>query len=370
MTPNPPHIGILAADLSDRHGWARYSLNVIRALQAAGARVTVIAARNSPPIADVDVLPMLPTVEPLDRGMLLRQLRVLRAARAALRSCDVIHSLIEPYAPLAAALAGERPLFVTGHGSYVRASVIRRPPARTIYAAAFRRALMICVSRYTAEVVETVIPGARTAVVGNGVDFERFAPLERLPHPHPTVLCVGVVKPRKGTLDLVQAMALVRESIPAVRCRIVGSLETDRPYVAQVRAAIRDLGLDETVELTGGLPNDALLHAYASADVFALPSQNIDWKFEGFGLALLEASAAGLPVIGSRDCGAADAVIDGVTGLLVGQNDPVLLAQALTTLLTQPDTARQMGYTGRAHAQMQTWDAVAEQLLALYAETP
>jgi glycosyltransferase involved in cell wall biosynthesis len=110
-----------------------------------------------------------------------------------------------------------------------------------------------------------------------------------------------------------------------------------------------------------------LLGWYAKSNVFALPSLNVDWKFEGYGLSLMEASTAGLPVIGTTDCGAEDAVDDGITGLLVSQTSIAFeLPQALIRLLTDPALARRMGEAGRAKAQHNTWDDVARQMIEIY----
>ena len=138
--------------------------------------------------------------------------------------------------------------------------------------------------------------------------------------------------------------------------------------VDRVRTAICELNLSGTVELLGRVPDAELLRLYATADVFALPSVNVDWKFEGYGLALIEASAAGLPVIGSLDCGAEDAVQDGVTGLLVPQRDEAALTAALVRLLTDRSTAAALGAAGRAWAATQTWDQAAQALITLYQE--
>lgn len=371
MTMNSPlHIGILAPDLNDRHGWSRYSSGVLRALRQTGARLTVIAARDTEAFEGMAVHPLLPKVDPMDRGMLPRQLAVLPRVRGLLDGCNVIHSLIEPYAPLAARMPGNRPLFVTGHGSYVRANQMRRPPASWVYTAAFRQATMICVSNYTARAAREAIPGIRTAVIGNGVSFERFSSIRHIGGGNtPTVLFVGMVKARKGVVELVRAMRQVRERIPNVCCRIIGSVEGEPDYADQVRAAIREYDLSATVKLEGRIPDDALMDAYARADVFVLPSVNVGWKFEGFGLTLLEASAAGLPVIGTRDCGAEDAVIDGVTGLLVSQTDlEVDLASAILKLFDDRAAALKMGEAGRDYAQTQSWDRVAERLMTLYRE--
>jgi phosphatidylinositol alpha-1,6-mannosyltransferase len=181
------------------------------------------------------------------------------------------------------------------------------------------------------------------------------------------VLSVGAVKRRKGTLELVQAMAAVRRHIPDVQCVILGSLDAESGYVEGVRAAIAALGLEDCVYLPGRVPDETLLGWYSAADVFVLPSMNDSWKFEGYGLVHLEASAAGLPVVGTTDCGAADAIEDGVTGLLVPQAGIAeTLPGAILSILNDPVRARQMGGAGREKAQRQTWDHVAQQMIALY----
>src|SRR5690606_28851228 len=102
MTDQPLHIGLLTSDLNHRHGWAHYSLSLLRALQRAGVEVTVIAARNSPPLDDIAVYPLLPQVVPAEPYMLARMLQAIPAAQKILQSCTVIHAAIEPYAPLGA----------------------------------------------------------------------------------------------------------------------------------------------------------------------------------------------------------------------------------------------------------------------------
>jgi phosphatidylinositol alpha-1,6-mannosyltransferase len=360
------HIGLLAADLTHRHGWAHYSLSLLQALGRAGVDVTVLAPTNSPRIEGVRVFPILPTLDPLEGGMLARQLVRLGQARRALADCHVIHSAVELYAPLAALTAGARPLVITAHGTYVRLPR-RGGISGQIYRRAFARSTLACVSHFTAAEAQRALPGARTVVIPNGIDAARFASLPPAQRHGNTVLFVGALKPRKGVLPLVRAIARVRERLPDVRCVIAGALDQEPGYVAQVREAITAHGLEGSVELLGRLPAADLLPLYAAADVFALPSLNLEGKFEGFGLALLEASAAGLPVIGSRGCGAEDAVRHGETGLLIAQDDiEAELADALLHLLTHPAERARMGASGRAFAQAQTWDAAAQSLIALY----
>lgn len=363
----PLHLGLVAPDLTMRHGWGAYSLNLIQALRDAGVSMTVVSARNSPSLPGVTQHRVLPNVVPRARLFLPRLLAAIPAAHAALKDCTVIHALAEPYAPLGAVVAGPRPFFITGHGSYVRYDRAFRPPA--LYAWAFRRAVLICVSRYTAQVAESVLPGLRMVVINNGVQARRFIvlPPANVVKNGPVVLTVGALKARKGTLELVRAIAQVIQSAPDTECVIIGSLEHDRPYVARVRAEIARLGLTDRVRLLGQVPEETLLGWYAAADVFTMPSLNSGWRFEGFGLTLLEASAAGLPVIGTRGNGSEDAVDDGKTGFLVSQTDlSNELADAILTLLADPALAASMGAAGRLKASRQSWSHVGKQMLALY----
>ncbi len=250
---------------------------------------------------------------------------------------------------------------LTGHGSYVLTPQRRRFPVGALYGWAYRRALMVCVSHYTARAAERALPGIKTAVVNNGVDYERFGAVEHVGGGG--VLTVGAVKSRKGVIELVRALA----QVPDARCTIVGSLTLEPDYVARVRAEIARLGLGDRVILTGRVDDANLMRYYAKADLLVMASLNVGWKFEGFGLTLLEASAAGLPVIGTRDCGAEDAVIEGETGLLVDQSDlEHELAAAIRDLLADPARAAKLGAAGRAYARTQTWDHAAAQMIGLY----
>ncbi len=329
----------------------------------------MITTKNSPvpDIANTKIIPLLPDLEPMQRHFLARQLQALPAVRRLLSSCDLVHSAVEPYAPVAALAAGSRPLIITGHGSYVRASQMRKPPVDQLYARALRKSLLLCVSHYTARQAIIALPGIQTRVIPNGINPDRFASLPDLPKDGCTILSVGAVKRRKGTLQLVRSITRVKERFPQVRCIIVGSLSMEPDYVDEIHTEIKTHRLEENIHLAGRVSDDELKSWYARADIFALPSQNIGWKFEGFGLSLLEASAAGLPVIGSRDCGAEDAVEHDVTGLLVSQqNAESELAAALLQLLNNPELRERMGIAGRERASRMTWGATAAQIAAAY----
>ncbi len=361
-------IGLITSDLSIKNGWANYSLNLVRQLQARGISTTVVCAHNSPAV-DFEIHPLLPSVAPPERHSFVKSFWQLPRVGHLLRDCDIVHSTIEPYAILAAAVAGTRPLFVTAHGSYVNLSRMRGFPVGQLYRRAFERAQLICVSQHTAQVALARNPGARVHVINNGLDAARFmkSPSTMVDKSRPTVVTVGEIKPRKGTLQLVEAMAVVRERIPQVQCLIMGNPQRGSAYTARVQQRIAELKLDENIDVMGFVEQELMRAWVAAADVFALPAMNDGLWFEGFGLVLLEAGAAGTAVIGTDNCGVADAVEHGVTGLIVAQEKVAeALPQALLELLEDADKAAKMGEAGRERAQARTWGAVADQVIELY----
>jgi len=296
-------------------------------------------------------------------------MRQVFAVRRLLRHCDIIHCSAEPLAILAAVVAGDRPLFITAHGSYVNLPRMRRFPVNAFYRRAFTRATLICVSNYTAEVAKATLPSARVTVIPNGADVSGFAqrPSLQVEKRAPTVIAIGEIKPRKGTLELVEAVARVREEIPDVQCLIMGAPQVGSFYTTVGQAEIEAHGLGENVKIMGFVDEDVKRAWLAAADVLALPAMNDGLFFEGFGLTLYEAGAAGTAVLGTDGCGAADAIEPGVTGLIVSQdNIDEELPHALLELLSKPRKAAAMGAAGRERALRQTWDRVAEQVMRLY----
>jgi phosphatidylinositol alpha-1,6-mannosyltransferase len=118
--------------------------------------------------------------------------------------------------------------------------------------------------------------------------------------------------------------------------------------------------------LLGGVASDELVAWYLRADVFLLLPVNVGSSFEGLGLAYLEAAAAGRPCIGTRECGAAEAVIDGETGLLVPQGDAAAAEGALIRLLESQGLRARMGEAGRRRAEQLTWARLAKRMQEEY----
>lgn len=139
------------------------------------------------------------------------------------------------------------------------------------------------------------------------------------------LLSVAALVPRKGHETLVRALAAI--SARAWRLTCVGSLERDHATVASLRALLDETGLGDRVSLVGEADGPALDAFYDAADIFVLPTQ-----YEGFGMAVAEALARGLPVI-ATPTGAIPELVGPHAGLLVPPGDVVALAAALERVL-------------------------------------
>jgi glycosyltransferase involved in cell wall biosynthesis len=167
---------------------------------------------------------------------------------------------------------------------------------------------------------------------------------------------VGRLTHDKGIVELVRAFSRLRETFCALRLLLVGDFEEGDPLPADVR---REIEANRNIIRTGFV-TEATVY-YHLMDVLALPTYR-----EGFPNAVLEAHAAGKPVVATRATGVADAVVDGVTGITVPVGDAESLAKGLELLLTNKDLAAGMGSAGRERVrrefqQEKIWRALARE---------
>jgi glycosyltransferase involved in cell wall biosynthesis len=169
-------------------------------------------------------------------------------------------------------------------------------------------------------------------------------PIAELEGQGPVIGFVGRLAPEKGVSCLVEAMGKVVKSHPEARLAIVGDGE-ERPHL---EALSESLGISARVFFLGS--QDNLPSCIAAMDIVVLPSLS-----EGFGLAAVEAMSAGRPVVASAVGGLVEIIKDGATGFLVPPNDPDALAARLTTILSDPDLAAELGSAGQKR--VQEWSA-------------
>ena len=209
----------------------------------------------------------------------------------------------------------------------------------------------------------------RVTRIWNGIDASRVAPTQdgatvreslNTPAASPLICNVGNLTSRKAQEVLVRAMAEVHRDIPEALCWIAGSLELEPLTATMIQTEVTTQKLEDAVRILG--PRRDVPNLIAAADVFVLSSRQ-----EGFPITILEAMAAGKPVVATDVGGCAEAVAHGETGLIVPPEDPHAMAEALKYVLTHPDEARQMGEAGRERVTANfTIETMIDQHLAVY----
>lgn len=234
-------------------------------------------------------------------------------------------------------------------------------------------AAIICVGGGEEQRMREKFPDKRVLFLPNGVDTRRFAegdgPGFRSRHGIPQdaelILAVGRIDPQKNqtlAVDALQQLAARRKN---VHLALVGHV-TSEGYEDKLRARIREHGLESRVTLIPGLDarDGDLVGAYHAADVFLLPSIH-----EPFGIVILEAWAAGVPVVASRVGGVPSFVEDGRDGLLFESGDLDEACRHLATILDDPARGRDIGVAGRNKArETYDWSIITSQLEEVYQE--
>lgn len=312
-------------------------------------------------------------------------LPIFRLMHAAMPEARVYHTVSTGWAGLVAAMTRARtgrPMMLTEHGIYSRERRIeidqadwifvqRQAPMTLNLGAGFFKELWAQLfhrlSEMTyahADLIVTIFEGnrraqlqdgadpARTLVIPNGVDLARYEGLVPQP-PAPgefRIGFVGRVVPIKDVKTFIRAVKIVRETVPGARAVVVGPTDEDPDYFAECQTLAATLGVADAVEFTGRA--DVREH-YPKLEVVVLTSVS-----EALPLVILEAYAAGLPVVAS-DVGACRELIEGISredravgrsGLVTGIADPGATAQALLVLARDPGLRQEMGRAGRARA--------------------
>ena len=327
----------------------------ITGLSASGPHVAVLQERG---IRHVPV-PLTRSITPIaDLSALVRLYLLMRRERFAIVHCHTPKA--ELLGQVAARLAGVPVVVDTFRGTY-------DPPDSS----RFRRWLLSALSKLAASCADLVLCQSREAMdamvrtkfceperlalLGNGIDVREFNRSRLNPFQlnalrkelglsarRPVVGFVGRLVREKGILDLFRAMNLVRAIVPEAQLLVVGPSDPDKADAITAEMA-RDFGLDHGC-VFAGLRTD-MPRLYGLMDAFALPSYR-----EGFPRAPMEASSMGVPCVVTNIPGCREVVEHGRNGLLVPAGEPVALADAITSLLTNRELARQMGRAGRQKA--------------------
>jgi phosphatidylinositol alpha-mannosyltransferase len=219
---------------------------------------------------------------------------------------------------------------------------------------------LIAVSDPARDFVSHYFPGDYS-VVPNGVDLSRFADgVPAFPQYRDgklNLLFVGRLEKRKGLGILLRAYVQLKQRRPELRLIVVGDGRMRKGYESYIQAhRIPD------IVMAGYVSPEDLPRYHASADIFCAPNTGK----ESFGIVLLEAMAAGLPVVATDIPGFTQVVSPGRHGILVRRDDPVSLASAINLLADDAGLRARLGSEGRATAAAYSWDRVVDQVVQVY----
>lgn len=294
---------------------------------------------------------------------------------------DVVHLCDAGLGPWIPALRAALPCVVTAHvhGNDLLTPWVSHGTTADVYQAAQVEGLscadaVLAVSRFSRDLAygRGVAP-AVLHTIENGVDAERFRPGPRdaelarrlgLAEDDEVILTVSRLAPRKGHRVALEAIAQLAARRPRLKFVFTGASETMRSELAEAAAR---LGIGSRIVAAGFVDDDALPALYRLARVFVLLATDAPDDVEGFGVALLEAAASGLPTVGSRTGGIPEAIVAGETGLLVPPGDADAAARAIERILDDGELARAFAERGRDRVLRElSSERVAERFLALW----
>jgi len=292
----------------------------------------------------------------------------------------VIRKIYRKYHPEVVVASGSRPVWLValtlknlsipwiaiGHGGeFGDRGVLTNHLTKWAYSLADE---IICVSHYTQKVMEqTGIKPKWATVIYNGADDERFHLLndtqtlqirENMGLTGQFILLtVGNVTPRKGQEVVIRALPAILRENPQTQYLMVG-LPTYQNEFTQL--AIQ-LGVQDHIKFLGLVEPEKIVQVFQACDLFLMTSQHsTDGDFEGFGIAVIEAALCGKPSIVADGSGLAEAVIDGVTGVVVPESDPEATAQVVINLWKEPARLKILGASAQQRAIMTfTWKNIA-----------
>lgn len=217
----------------------------------------------------------------------------------------------------------------------------------------------IAVSKPAMDFIGKHFPGDYE-IIPNGIDVAHFStdvsPIDKFRDGKLNILFVGRMEKRKGLRYLIGAYERVKQELPNSRLIVVGPGEHQQYEKLVNKANMQD------VVFTGYVPNEALRTYYQTADVFCAPATGE----ESFGIVLLEAMAAGKPIVATNIAGYRSVLEESREGLLVEPEDELALAEAIVTLLQDAALRQEMGARGQDKARRYDWSIVAGQVLDLY----
>jgi glycosyltransferase involved in cell wall biosynthesis len=316
-----------------------FILHEVLALEAMGWPVTIFTLEPpSDEFAHADVAKVKADIVPLDPKRPAGHL----AALCTLRSISHIHAHFADHPAAIARKAAKRAAIGFSISAHAKDIYLADPAKlrRNMIAARF---VTTCTS-HNAEYLRKTAPGVPVAKLYHGIDCDKFSALQRQPESPPLILSIGRLRTKKGFDTLVEACAILKTQGHDFQCRIIGY----GPEEYRLTQLIEAYGLNEQVHLLGKQAHDGVLAQLSRASLFALPCRiDADGDRDGIPNVLLEAMAAGVPIVTTAVSGIPELVTDAVNGRIVPHDCPADLAEAIATLLRDEVQAARLSRNAR-----------------------
>lgn len=218
--------------------------------------------------------------------------------------------------------------------------------------------VIVAVSQYTKQLVAHL--NRKVEVIPNGIDLSQWQAdniSKGCLNGFPVLTTVGRVSSRKGQLQVIKLLPELKKIHPKIHYHCIGIPTEAEAFLSQAKA----LGVEDQVSFHGAVDDMTLKTSLLATDVFVmLSTESNTGDVEGFGIAILEANALGIPSIGSKGCGIEDAITDGISGFLVDPQDVVAFSFSLNSLLNDPQKFKSQA---KAWAEQHDWNQIIKQYL-------
>ena len=366
-------VAVFSPTVVPKDGYGNITYELARELVNAGIEITLFLPKSQKGTAEALSLPFEVRYEL--PGYIFRMYQ--REGYKFLQTIDIsqydlVHSFFDfPYCFLAGRSAKRyrKPYIMGAQGTHgVRP--LTYFPEKFMLRWAYQNASAIQVpSQYTRyEILKHAFEEYDIDIIHNGVRFDRFqkeVDSESIRKKYPgkkLLLTVGGLWGRKGHDLVIQALARIKDERDDVMYLVVGegNSQEELEFLAQA------LGVRDMVDFVGRKSGDELVSYFKACDIYVHTPKIMDLKFEGFGVVYLEASACGKPIVATNAGGVPDAVVDGVTGLIAGDEDIPGITERILSLLNDPKKAKEMGEAGKKYAAEHDWPLIAKKYIKLY----
>lgn len=222
---------------------------------------------------------------------------------------------------------------------------------------------VIAVSNYTKKLVSHL--NLKVTVIPNGINTKAWNNnhLRRQElKGYPVLTTVGRVSSRKGQLEVIKRLPKLIHDFPEIHYHCIGIPTEAEDFMVIARS----LGVESYVTFHGAVNDKYLKSALVTTDIFVmLSTESITGDVEGFGIAILEANALGVPAIGSKGCGIEDAIADGITGYLINSDDITSFKQAIHAILAKHERFSKEAITW---AKNHSWECIVKDYIEIIAQ--